>query len=79
MFKINNSIANNRNVHRGTHNTTYTMNIVPQTNVERFNQWMTETVKSIWYSDEAAMAYARLKVASHHITTVKRKINGRTN
>lgn len=55
------------------------MNIVPQTNVERFNQWMTETVKSIWYSDEAAMAYARLKVASHHITTVKRKINGRTN
>lgn len=50
-----------------------------QTNVERFNHWMAEIVKSKWIHCDKAMCHGRAKVASHHIETANKKINGRSN
>lgn len=50
-----------------------------QTNVERFDHWMAEIVKSKWISCKQSMIRARIKVATHHIVTAKNKINGRSN
>lgn len=47
-----------------------------QTEVERFNHWMAEIVKSKYLHVEKAMCHARAKVASHHIVTPKKRING---
>jgi hypothetical protein len=53
--------------------------MVNQNNVQRFNHWMAEIVKSKWVHNDRAMCHARAKVASHHIVTAKNKINGRRN
>ncbi|GIZ08332.1 hypothetical protein FUMI01_10590 [Flavobacterium sp. UMI-01] len=46
------------------------------TNVEKFNQWMVQVVKSKWLHNDKAMCHARAKVASHTITSLKSRING---
>lgn len=48
-----------------------------QSNVERFNHWMTEIVKSEWVNNDKAMCQARAKVATHHIVTAKKRIDVR--
>lgn len=53
--------------------------MIKQTNVERFNHWMAEIIKSKWVHNDTAMCHARAKVASYHIITAKKKINGRSN
>ena len=53
--------------------------MIKQTNVERFNHWMAEIVKSKWFSNKNSMCHARAIVASHHITALKNRINERTN
>ncbi len=55
------------------------MDMTKRTNVEKFNHWMIEIVKSKWVHDDKAMCHARAKVASHHIVTANKKINGRNN
>lgn len=48
--------------------------MIPQTNVERFNHWMVEIVKSKWIHCDRAMCHARVIVASHHIERATKKI-----
>jgi len=55
------------------------MDMIPQTNVERFNHWMSEIVKSKWLDEKEAMCHARAIVASHHIVTATKRINGNRN
>jgi hypothetical protein len=52
------------------------MDMTKQTNVERFNHWMTDIVKSKWAHNENSMCHARAIVATHHIITANKKING---
>lgn len=53
--------------------------MIPQTNVERFNHWMAEIVKSKHLDKLDAMCHARLIVASHNIIRATKRINDKRN
>ncbi len=51
------------------------MDIAKQNNVQRFDHWMAEIVKSRWVHNATSMCNARAIVTNHSITRLIKKIN----